>query len=246
MDFSTIENALRSLSRRETVEVQFRVLSNDLLAKAALQASLTVVEAAVRCFSVSAEWECIAVGLLLTKEITDRADVLSPNFAEYLFDQADALLEHREPRVRNLMTSVLASLASRSEFGLIVYSRLSTRLSEIIETHFDLATSARVYQISDTKYIPADDCTGWKVLAMLCNAQYAYDMLILRRSRKSRIHKVHFHYSGRSAFRYWPRTHVQCCCLRYSAINVTASVTLSWHTSRHRCRQSPCTWLRSF
>ena len=199
MDFSTAESALRSLSRRETVEVQFRVLSNDLLANAALRSSLIDVEAAVGSFSDSADWECIAVGLLLTTEITDRADVLSPDFAEDLLNQADALLEHREPRVRNLVTSVLASLASRSEFGLIVYSRLSTRLSEIIETHFDLKTSARVYQISDTKHIAADDCTGWKVLTMLCDAQC---VLILRRSWTLRNHKVHFRFSGRSEYHF--------------------------------------------
>ena len=167
MDLSTTESALRSLTRRETVTTECRLLAKGLLDNAAFQVPKRDVEAAVRCFLNSEGWECIAVGMLLAQEITHNAVVLSTVFAQYLFHQADSLLEHGEPRVRHLVASVLGSLANRNELGLAVYSHFKTRLSEIIETNFERGTSTQMYQISDTKQIPADDTTGWKVLQLL-------------------------------------------------------------------------------
>jgi hypothetical protein len=177
MDFSSTAAALRSLARRETVAPELRLLAAtaEFLDHAALRASTKDAEAAARTLLASDVWEGIAVGLLLARKCieTPAAAAVSSDFVEFLFEQADAHLEHTEPRVRSLVASLLGAVARSESGGVAVYSRFSARLSEIIETNFERAVATPMYQISDTMAIAADDCTGWKVrrCRRCCSAQ---------------------------------------------------------------------------
>jgi hypothetical protein len=173
MDFSSTASALRSLTRRETAAQELRDLATACAVgafadDAALAASTADAEAAVRTFLASGVWEGVAVGFLLAKHMVISAEViLSPEFADFLFDQADTHLEHSEPRVRGLVASLLGSLARREGGGMTVYSRFCDRLSESISTNFERTYNTIPDKVSGDKEVAVDDTTGWKVCCKL-------------------------------------------------------------------------------
>ena len=168
MNSSSTACALRNLARREAVKSKLKQtgVCETFLSNGVLRTTTRDTEAVAQCFLTASEWECIAVGLLLAKEISD-STLVSPEFLELLHGHADAHLEHPEPRVRDLVASLLGSMVKvSSDCGLAVYCRFCARLSNIVESTFERGTGKSMYQISATKQIPADDCTGWKVRIM--------------------------------------------------------------------------------
>jgi hypothetical protein len=173
MDFSTTASALRSLIRRETAAQELRDLASTCASgafanDAALAASTADAEAVVCTFLASGAWEGVAVGFLLAKRMVDAAEVsLSPEFVDFLFDEADTHLEHSEPRVRGLVASLLGSLARREGGGMTVYARFCDRLSESISTNFERTHNTIPDKVSGDKEVAVDDTTGWKVRCIL-------------------------------------------------------------------------------
>jgi hypothetical protein len=188
MDFSTTASALRGLTRRETAAQELRDLAAACGAgafadDASLAASTADAEAAVRTFLASGAWEGVAVGFLLAKHMVTSAEViLSPDFVDLLFDQADTHLEHSEPRVRGLVASLLGSLARREGGGMTVYSRFCDRLSESISTNFERTHNTIPDKVSGDKEVAVDDTSGWKVGCMYLALSYVHHASVSQRT----------------------------------------------------------------
>lgn len=172
MDFSTTASALRSLERRTTVPSDLRQIATNLsqpdspfTSDSALLASTPSAESAVLTLLGSSGWEGLSVGLLLARHMALTPGIrLSDNFVEVVFDAAGKHLEHAEPRVRALVSTLLGAMARREGGGVAVYERFCQRLSDSIQTNFERSIQTIKDQITGGKEVAVDDTSGWKAL----------------------------------------------------------------------------------
>ncbi|CAM9153116.1 unnamed protein product [Pylaiella littoralis] len=182
MDFSSTHTAIRSLKRRSTTSVTLRSVADKLEGPFADDGNAVGddtqdVEQNVLAMLGTDEWEGVAVGFLLAKNLVDnKGRSLSPSFLRSLLAHCDQHLEHAEPRVRSLVASTLGALTRAGDAssvkagedadctGLAVYAFFRERLSGAISANFERTKETITDAISGADNVAVDDTSGWKAL----------------------------------------------------------------------------------
>jgi hypothetical protein len=107
-------------------------------------------------------WEIIALGLLYIRDIHQlNRQSFDRLVTIQIYDSLITLLDHPEPRVRNLLTAILRLFLNTS---LGIDQKLYQLMVERIQGAIDRHVSTRNTSLGDEATIAMDDTTGWQTL----------------------------------------------------------------------------------